>query len=266
MPDNETTPQWLVERLAANELRPAEAAEVRRRLEAEGGLHRLEAIERDDQKTLAALPPSSVMAEVRRRARVEQAHQTDRGRRPRRWGFAALAATAAMCLVSVGVWRIVADPLNQSVRYAEPEETRSKGARPHLILHRKTAHGGAETVAPDTTANEGEVLQISYVAAGRTYGAILSIDGRGSVTRHLPQTGVQPAPLTAGGTVPLEQSYRLDDAPELERFFFVTSDRAFDVAAVEQALRSLAATDPRGEPQLPDGTDVSTFALNKGSK
>ena len=79
-------PDWLLERLARGELSPERAAEVRRRLEAEGeaGVERLAALERSDQEILAAHPPAVVAVEIRRRAAVADAAAAQRAPRPAR--------------------------------------------------------------------------------------------------------------------------------------------------------------------------------------
>ena len=77
-------PDWLLERLARGELSPERAAEVRRRLEAEGdaGMARLAALEQSDQDILAEHPPAVVAAEIRRRAAVAEASRRPAGVAP----------------------------------------------------------------------------------------------------------------------------------------------------------------------------------------
>jgi hypothetical protein len=41
----------------------------------------------------------------------------------------------------------------------------------------------------------------TYETAGRRYGVIISVDGRGVVTQHPPKHGTQPVELAAGSTV-----------------------------------------------------------------
>jgi hypothetical protein len=113
------------------------------------------------------------------------------------------------------------------------------------------------------------VIRIAYRPVGRRYGVILSLDGRGGVTRHLPEGGATAAPLEAGEVVPLAHAFELDDAPAWERFFFVTADAPFQVAMVEEAARQAAAEPRRTAGQapaglsLPRGLEQSTFLLMK---
>ena len=63
----------------------------------------------------------------------------------------------------------------------------------HLSAHR-TAAKHSPTAASRAA---GDLLRVGYTGAGRAYGVILSIDGRGVVTRHLPPIGDRAAPLEA---------------------------------------------------------------------
>ena len=105
----------------------------------------------------------------------------------------------------------------------------------------------------------------SIVPAGRSYGVVASVDGRGAVTRHAPEDGARAVRLPAQGAVPLAHSYRLDDAPAFERFFLVTGGSPFEVEPVLDALRRLAAEGGArtGAPALPPGLAWSDFVLEK---
>jgi hypothetical protein len=229
------TPDWLVERLHAGDLPAAEAEAVRARLTAEGGLGRLEALRRDDEAFAAAHPPGPALGEIRRRARG------DGGRPPRAaraWLPGALVAAAAAAFVAVVVL-----PRGGPVGDGRPggEAVALKGAGPTLVVHRQRPGGEPERLAAGASARAGDVLQLAVQAAGARYGVVVSIDGRGRVTRHLPEGGEVSAALAGGGAAPLPHAYELDDAPGFERFFLVTGAAPFDVAPVVEAARRLAA-------------------------
>jgi streptogramin lyase len=109
------------------------------------------------------------------------------------------------------------------------------------------------------------VLQLAYQAAGARYGVVVSIDGRGAVTRHLPEEGEVAAALERGGAVALAHAYQLDDAPGYERFFLVTGERPFDVAPVVEAARWLAAAGQAraGALTLPGGLEQRAVLVVK---
>ena len=72
--------------------------------------------------------------------------------------------------------------------------TRIKGtekidvSKPHILVHRKV-NDTVELLESGDEAKAGDLLQIAYVSAGADYGVILSIDGRGVVTLHYPESG-----------------------------------------------------------------------------
>jgi hypothetical protein len=265
------TPDWLLERIALGELPPEELAAARARLASEpGGLERLAKLEADDGATLAKLPPSQVATEVERRRRVVEASRSLSTSTPSRrwlpavaWGVPVAVVLALLMLVSQRELPEESRP-QQAVLL---ETTRTKGLEPRLLIHRQTA-GAPEPLADSARVHAGDVLQLSYVSGGRPHGALLSIDGRGTVTLHAPESTAGPLALK-GGTVPLPVAYELDDAPAFERFFFVTSDAPFDVNAVLESARELAREPERArrEPlSLPPSLSQFSLVLEKGPR
>ena len=140
-----------------------------------------------------------------------------------------------------------------------------KGLEPSLTIYRRTANG-SETLADGAPAHAGDLLRVGYVSAGQRYGVILSIDGRGVVTLHLPTTGGVAASLRAGEAVLLDQAYELDDAPAWEGFYFVTADQPFAVETIRDAARRAGKHDLRSPPQslpLPAGFTQTRFSIQK---
>ena len=249
------TPEWLVERLHQGDLPPTDSAAVRARLEAEGGLSRLEALAGDDARFAEAHPPGPAVAKIRRRAAERDAARA----RPRRT-FLVLVPLAAAAAVAIVALRLPGPALRGG-----DENVRLKGSSPHLAIHRHGAGPEPEALARGARVRAGDVLQLSVVSAGRPYGVIASVDGRGVVTRHAPVRGDVAARLPADGAVPLDHSYRLDDAPAFERFFLVTGGSPFAVEPVLDAIRRLAAEGRArsGAPALPPELAFSDFVLEK---
>ncbi|MGC3999566.1 MAG: hypothetical protein QM767_19825 [Anaeromyxobacter sp.] len=245
-PRRPPTPDVLVERLHAGDLSPAEAVRVRARLEAEGGLDRLAALDRDAATFREAHPPGPGLAEIRRRAGL----RTGAAPRPRRrWAipaFTLAAAAAAAALLAV-----VRAPGLPGPGGAAGEDTRLKGPGPHLQVHRRGPGDVPQPLPDGATARAGDVLQLSCVAAGGAFGVVVSIDGRGTVTLHLPDAPGPAARLEARGAVPLPHAYALDDAPQFERFFLVTSNAPFDAELALAAARRLAASGRADRDPLP---------------
>lgn len=129
----------------------------------------------------------------------------------------------------------------------------ARGSPTFRIYRMSGAH--IERLGDGAPAHSGDIVQLTYDAHEAPYGAILSIDGLGVVTRHLPSEGEHSVSLEQGPDVPLGCAFVLDDAPKFEEFWFVTSDTPFPLALVERALR----TDRR----LPSGMYQVRISLDK---
>jgi hypothetical protein len=256
MAEERSIPDWQLERYLLGEIPAAEAATVREVLAGDQrARERVAWLERSNAEILERHPPREMVPGIRHRA-AREGSPLERGTRPlvRR---PALAAAVGAVAVAIGLTFLTAR------RVAEPpaEGTRVKGLAPHLVLYREVGPAQAEPLAPGALARYHDVVQIAYQAAGRRYGAIVSIDGRGVVTRHLPATGSRAAELRPGGPMPLPAAYELDDAPAFERFFLVAADEPFDVETVVAAVRRTAAG--AGRLDLPPALDQSSFVLRK---
>lgn len=150
-----------------------------------------------------------------------------KGRAAARWSgtsarleLAALAAWGVCGLVLYGTW-------------PDPGEDCGLGAR--LVVYRARDQG-PERLLDGTPGQQGDVLQLAYRVGEPCYGAIVSVDGRGLVTRHLPPEGDHAVKLVPDEIVPLDHAFELDDAPSFERFLLVTGASRFSLGPVELAL------------------------------
>jgi hypothetical protein len=249
-----------LEQYRLGELPPAAAAAMAERLDRDPSLAaRLERLAISDAEILAAHPPSDVAAAIR--GRLAAMERPTRRLRPVRFIPLALPAAAAVLLTL--------SLLLVRGRFLDGDGVRLKGAGTALSAWRKVGDG-AERLAAGASARAGDVVQLSYVAAGARYGVILSIDGRGVVTFHLPEgfeRGAARSPaLDAGGEITLASAYELDDAPSFERFFLVYGEAPFEAAAVAEAARRLAARPAQAQRQwldLPRGLRQAAFLLVK---
>jgi hypothetical protein len=254
-PDDIRVGDWQLERYRLGELPGHEAAALERLAEQDQTLReRLAALGRSDAAILAEHPPRLAVAQIR----VRLAAVTPAPQRHRAWLAAwrpALGAVAAVLVVGAVLWRLPGQP--------SEDTNRIKGLTPQLLLFRQ-AVSSAEPLTSGSAARAHDVVQLAYQAAGQRYGVILSIDGRGVLTRHLPPTGSEAARLEAGAPTPLPEAYELDDAPRWECFFFVTADRPFPVERVVAAARTIPRTDtPPVRLSLPKGLVQSSFVLRK---
>jgi hypothetical protein len=235
-----TIPDLLLERHALNELAAPARAALDREIAADPSARaRLEAIAASDADILRRYAPAGLAGRP-----VVRIHS--------RRGVAVALALASAVVAVLAV-----------MPHLPPSTDRIKGTagdRPAIAVYRRTP-AGSERLADGDVARAGDLLRVGYQPAGRAYGVILSIDGRGTVTMHLPPQGAQAAPLAQTSMTLLDSAYELDAAPRIERFYFITGARPFAVAPVLAAARA-ATTAPPSLP-LPASLEQVTFAVQK---
>ncbi len=254
-------PDITLERYRLNELPADEARQLTARLAADGDLrNRLTALEASDHEIRAELPAAVLAEGIASRIRSGAGAATP----PISWMRWALPAAGALMLAFFIVRPIALEP-QATAPLATVDDERVKGLDGTLAIYRRT-EGGSELLADGDRARTGDLLRIGYKVASPGYGVILSVDGRGLVTRHLPADGERAVALADGDTVLLDSSYELDDAPKWERFYLVTSRSAFDIEPVLTALRRAAPLD--GSATLTLGSDLGhvTFVLQKDTR
>jgi len=154
--------------------------------------------------------------------------------------IAAMAAAAcAVIAVSVVTVNRSADVGTFAETGVLESATRVKGSGAKLYVYRKEGEN-ATLLSPRSKVKQNDVLQLSYVAGGDLYGAIFSVDGNGTVTRHFPDSGNTAAQLDQSGEIPLAFAYQLDNAPRFERFIMITGAKPFPIDdAAEEIGRSV---------------------------
>jgi len=260
-------PDLVLERYRLGELPEDETKALEQRLRDDAGLRgRLEDLDRSDAQIRRQYPPAWLAERIGRRLPAAATPRRPRPAWPRGWAVPAAVAAVTIVLVVLAP-RLAGPPPGASSGPAatavEPGD-RVKGLRPSLVVFRKTPEG-SETLADGAGTREGDVLRVGYRAAGRPFGVILSVDGRGAVTLHLPARGEQAAALKGEKTVLLDQAYELDDAPRFERFYLVTASEPFAVAPVVEAARRLGASPAPALP-LAASFEQATFLLRKGGR
>jgi len=244
---------WL-ERYLLGELPPEELESMRREAERDEGLRtRLEALQRSNQELREQYPPAWMARKIR--GRLEGVGKVKEAK-----GIFSTARFWAVPVAAAAALLVVAVPTLFGPEEGD-RDTRIKGLEPHLEIFRKTT-AGSEGLEEGSLVREGDLVQIVYQASGEKYGAILSVDGRGTMTLHLPSEGKHAIELQQGGQDTLGFSYELDNAPRWERFYFVTADIPFDIPVVKRAIRQ---AEEEEELALPRGFKQHVFTLKKAS-
>ena len=247
-----SVPEWLIERLAAGELPPARAREIEQRLEGEpDGKERLARIAASNAEILAAHPPEAVTAEIRRRATEAKRRASAAANAKRSTWVLAIPALAAAAAILV-LWIRPPRPV-EGVTQGHYEGIKGAQRSVGLRVYRK-AGKKVERLSEGAPARAGDELQLAYVAAGHAFGAVLSLDGAGRVTFHMPEGGGKAAELKAG-EVTLPQSYQLDAAPVFERFLIIAGDAPFDTTGLADVVRGVA--------KPPAGTETFAFTVRR---
>jgi hypothetical protein len=177
----------------------------------------------------------------------------------------AVASSAALALLVLPDCVAAEDAReDRAAELGAAETVRVKGLQPHLVIHRKRAEL-IELLHAGQLAHRGDVLQISYVAAGHQYGVVVSVDGSGSVTLHHPASPAASTRLRRRGETPLPTAFELDGAPSFERFILVTSgDTPTDIDLVVSSARALPPAErEHGLLTLPEHYDQFTTVLRK---
>jgi hypothetical protein len=139
-----------------------------------------------------------------------------------------------------------------------PDDIRLKGGSPSLTLYR-LANNEPERLFDKAAVKPRQRIQVAFDLAGSPHLAVVSVDGLHHVTKHWPPNVDSLAPP---GFKALDQSFELDEAPDFERFFLVTSAQPIDIALV---IRSAGSSGPTGELRLPDSMRQQSILLQKAA-
>ena len=242
---------WKLERFRLDELPEEEMRAVQKALDEDPDLRaRLQALEGSDREIHESYPTDWVARQVARQV----ARRSERRGTPSISRFDPRFALAAVVLLAVVFAIYLPGPeVPPTWDRKGMDGIRLKGVKPDLLLYRKRA-SEVEQLADSSMAYAGDLIQVFYRAAGKPFGVIVSVDGRGTVTRHLPASGTRAVRLIQGDPVPLDYSYELDDAPKWERFYFLTADTSFDVRDVTRAAKE-------GLDSLRVGREFEQFAI-----
>ena len=240
----------ILEQIKAGELPASEYAGF---AETGGSLfEELSALEKSDREILTAYPTAAMQAAVAAKLANSKFTKNRFNRFGWNWNIQhVLACAAVLCLalmIPFFVTKETKTGLSNSVSggmagtagvtlESATDESRAKGVGSRIYLYKKVGDNAVK-LADSDSVSAGDIIQISYIASGAKYGAIVSVDGNGVVTQHYPEFGYTSAPLETNGEIPLDYSYQLDDAPSFERFMLITGDKPFTVSGILDAVDS----------------------------
>lgn len=225
---------FLLEKLKLNELSPSQRASINQSMSREEQLKAIETLKKSDQEIFNQYSTESIVKNIENQLDLSSPRgKTLKTPRKYSWlrGWSVGAAIAAACLVTLVV-------LVPRMNY-KSDEILIKGLDPQLKVYVKQADS-FRSLQTDEKVDAGETIQLRYIAADKRFGVIFSLDGRGTITQHFPSNGNAAAELKKSGEIALDHAYKLDDAPSFERFFFVTSEKVFNVELVKTALNELS--------------------------
>ncbi|HKP94147.1 MAG TPA: hypothetical protein VJ385_00180 [Fibrobacteria bacterium] len=239
-------PVWKLERYLLGELPAAEMERIRALRETDEDLAAwIRALEAEYRDLEEMHPTGRVAGRIWNRLRKGEVDFRRAWTAPRVW----VPAFAVLLLAVLLPLRFNAVVKGIAVPPAQPEDARLKGLPPSLFLYRKAGES-ARSLKSGDRVRPGELIQMYYDGAGRSHGAIFSIDREGTVTWHLPDGGGHSAPLAKGGKVPLDFAFELDSLAGFERFFFVAADRPFNLDSALSEIARSGMRAPRGPERL----------------
>jgi hypothetical protein len=267
--NNELLNEYYLERYMLGELPDELAEKIRLQVEMSPELQAaLTDFKSSNRDILALYPPSSMGARIKIRMSEAKRRRKHLSLKPILYFSSALVTIMAFFFLVLPVLRD--NPGTESLRDGK-DQTLVKGipavdlSKTQLLIFRKI-NDEVEMMEDRGKARAGDLLQLAYVAE-ESHGVIFSIDGRGSVTLHFPAKKGDSTELERHRESLLPNAIELDDAPDFERFFFVTSATQIDVNDILEKAHMLAASPsqiPLAEFVLPDDMKQYSILVLKG--
>jgi|GEM_PF-1224323 len=270
-----------LERYHLGELPAAEAEALRDRLSADASLRdRLRRIEEHEQSFAKSHPADRWVGLIREKAARNAVESPARSvparparEKPRAEGESFwsrllfpgnLGWAAGLAVLLLVTW--VAAPRWMQGDADGSDGIRLKGKSAELKLYLQT-EGGPRLLSPGSTVKAGDALQIEFHPGGYRFAAIVSVDGRGSVTWHWPTGPQGNSDVTLLPSHRLPQAFQLDSAPAFERFYLLLSQDSLSLgeyqaplsASIGQDAEAWIAQERRENPNL----HIQAFPLLK---
>jgi hypothetical protein len=210
-------PSLLLEQWRLGELNPPRKNKLIEEFGDERIQRELAALEREEDAFLQKLPPLSATENPR-----EQKAATVLPLRRSPWRYA-----APLMIAAVALFLLYLPQQKKSTDSFSGDDILLKGDAKPLVVYKQTADGPLP-LADGAVVKAGDVIQLVYNAGNFDYGAIISVDAAGQVTWHWPEEPSTMGKLSKGPSTPLKNSFKLDNSPRYERFFFLRSEKPLE--------------------------------------
>jgi hypothetical protein len=260
---NNQIPDIILERYILEELDANKMEEIRDLCEKKPDIaSRVMELRNSNEEILAAYPEDKIAAEIMHKFEAQNASPGKR----RRISKIYLRILAPIAVAAAAVVVIMLPAVKHDVAIIDMNDiTREKGKETSLYLYRKNRSGEIDIMINGSKAKSGDLLQIGYSTLKNGYGVIFSIDGRGKVTLHYPANEKASTRLDTGKKHLLKNSFELDDAPDFERFFFITSSKEINTESVIFSAEMLAIERKKAESGKLTFVDSRDESLNQVS-
>jgi len=276
--NNELTKEYYLERFLLGELSEEESVEIRKMISDDIALQtKIEEIESSNREILARYLPSNVQAQIENR--IEQVRNLPSLSRlmfqissKRRIIYISSALISVVLLFFLLIQPGSKEKIGTFPFDSGSDTSLVKGlseidlSSTQLLVFRKS-QDSVDILHDGNRAKVGDLLQLAYIAVQKKYGIILSLDARGSITLHFPSHLSESTELEINKKAFLPYAIELDDAPDFERFLFITSDSPIDVAHVLSQAKKLASDPAQAENRqldLPQDFNQYSVLIIKG--
>ncbi|PKL16772.1 MAG: hypothetical protein CVV49_14465, partial [Spirochaetae bacterium HGW-Spirochaetae-5] len=216
-------------------------------------LTRIEEIKKSNENIISLYPAESMVPEImEKNSRVNRFKRTSSRDRnsavkdfikklnslsSKRYTLPLASAAAAVVIIFLMIPGV---NITENFTKGYDTDIRIKGLESKLIIYRMKGKEVEELKNSDT-ARQGDIIQLGYIAADNfKYGTIISIDGRGTVTLHHPDSAESHSELIMNKKVLLNRSYELDDSPSFERFIMILSAEPVNTGEILYKAKKLA--------------------------
>ncbi|MDH5716843.1 MAG: DUF4384 domain-containing protein [Spirochaetia bacterium] len=268
---SEKIPHLKLEQYLLNELPPREMEEISRKIKTDKVLNKkIDELKKSNHEILKKYDPINMASQIQNKLNLQKAQLENNNKKSifssKLYLYGGLAFSSVLVLFLLLPMGARQD-LNNSEHYNKIELTRLKGESEKLFVYIQR-NNKIDLLSNEAIVYEGDKLQLAYKSEF-DYGLILSIDGRGAITLHLPHEKNASLKINKNEKTGLPYSYTLDDAPVFEKFFFLTSEKEFYVTDIMKIVNKFAndtAIVFNSNLPLDENIKQTTFIVSKGVK